>query len=83
MSSNQKPFMNKSKRPTPIVSSALFGSLGIIVGILIYHYAILGYTLDRRAQDLGWMQYSAQADKMVAEPEHRWDLQYLKHGTMN
>jgi hypothetical protein len=25
MSSNQKPFMNKSKRPTPIVSSALLG----------------------------------------------------------
>ena len=26
MSSNLKPFMNKSKRPTPIVSSALLGS---------------------------------------------------------
>lgn len=57
--------------------------LGLVMGLLIYHYFIMDFLIDKRAGDLAMMQFSAQQDKMVAKDEHKWTLKYLKDGRMD
>jgi hypothetical protein len=56
--------------------------VGAVAGLVLYHYAILDLVIDRRAKNLGMMQYSGVGDKYEAKAEHKWMLQYLKHGYM-
>ena len=56
--------------------------VGIAVGVAVYHYAILQRTIDRRASELGLMQYSHAAGGMVPVEDMKWTLHYLKRGTM-
>lgn len=56
--------------------------VGMLLGIVFYHYLILGPLIDSRANDLGMMHYSAQVDGMIAKPEYQWTLRYLKTGEM-
>jgi hypothetical protein len=56
--------------------------VGVAVGIVVYHYAMLPRTIDRRAGDLGMMRYSHAAGGMVPTDDMRWTLHYLKCGTM-
>jgi hypothetical protein len=63
--------------------NALVGFLvGLVVGIVLYHYAILPHTIDRRAEALGLMQYSHTDGGMVGKGEYKWTLRYLKTGSM-
>jgi len=56
--------------------------VGLVVGLVLYHYAILPHTIDRRASDLGLMQYSHADGGMVGKGENKWTLHYLKTGSM-
>lgn len=56
--------------------------ISVCIGILLYHYAILPIIIDNRANDLGLMQYSHEAGKMVPTEEFKWTLHYLKYGSM-
>lgn len=43
-------------------------------------------TFDRRCQDLGLMRYNSELDKFVLKDSvefDKWDLHYIKYGTMN
>ena len=56
--------------------------VGLSVGLALYHYAILSRTIDRRATDLGLLQYSQADGGMVGKGEYKWMLRYLKTGSM-
>ena len=56
--------------------------VGLVVGLVLYHYAILLHTIDRRANDLGLTQYSHADGGMVGKGENKWPLHYLKTGAM-
>lgn len=56
--------------------------VGLAAGAVLYHYAILPRTIDRRAGDLGMMRYSHAAGGMIPTDEMKWMLHYLKRGTM-
>lgn len=55
---------------------------GILVGIALYHHCIIGIVIDKRANELGMMHYCGEQNKMIAKDEYRWNLKYLKEGTM-
>ncbi len=53
---------------------------------IIFYYVALPRIIERRARDLGLMQYNADKDKMVAKDTlklNRWDLYYLQYGNLN
>lgn len=56
--------------------------VGCCAGILAYHYVILPRIIDRRANDLGLMQFSSRAGKMIARDDVKYTLYYLKYGSM-
>lgn len=58
-------------------------SVGILIGIVLYHYILIHKVIDNRANDLGIMSYSSTENKMIPNQELKWTLHYLKNGTMN
>jgi len=60
----------------------LFILIGFVIGLVIYHFFLLGVVIDRRADDLGMMQYNAHTDRMEVNEQYKWTLFYLKHGRM-
>lgn len=55
---------------------------GVIVGMSLYHFVMLGPVIDCRADRLGLMHYSYLDGGMVANDDFKWLLYYLKNGTM-
>lgn len=56
--------------------------IGFGLGHSLCYFFSMSRTIDRRAMDLGLMQYSAAEDKMVPKPEYFEILTYLKNGSM-
>ena len=60
--------------------------LSILLGALqISYHFVTPKIVERRARDLGLMQYNSEKDKFVAKDSvviDVWDLHYLQHGTM-
>lgn len=56
--------------------------VGMLAGAMLYHYAILPRTIDRRAGHMGMMHYSHSEGGMVPVEDMKWTLHYLKQGTM-
>lgn len=56
--------------------------LGIITGIILYHFTLMPIIIDQRAKDLDLMRYSHSDGGFVAITEAQWMLHYLKYGTM-
>lgn len=57
-------------------------NIGILIGVILYEQFLMPITLDRRAEELNWLQYSSTENKMITKPDKKWDLHYLKYGTM-
>lgn len=56
--------------------------VGLVAGIVLYHYTLLPLTIDRRAERLGIMKYDSAEDRMIPTDEMKWTLHYLKQGKM-
>jgi hypothetical protein len=52
--------------------------VGFAACAVLYHYAILPHTIDRRAGDLWMMRYSHADVGMIPTDEMKWTLHYLK-----
>lgn len=56
----------------------------VLYGVIFYYIA-LPKIIKRRAEHLGLLKYNSKVDKMVEKDSlhiSRWDLHYLKKGTM-
>lgn len=57
----------------------------LLCGVIFYYIAI-PKIIERRARDLGLMQYSADKDRMIAKDSLQlsgWDIYYLQYGNMS
>jgi len=57
----------------------------VLCGVVFYYIA-LPKIIERRARDLGLMQYNAEKDRMVAKDSLKlsgWDVYYLQYGNMS
>jgi hypothetical protein len=53
---------------------------------VIFYYIATPKIIERRAKNLGLMQYSADKDRMVAKDSLQlsvWDIYYLQYGNMD
>tara|TARA_R110000851_G_scaffold326865_1_gene495886 strand:+ start:240 stop:464 length:225 start_codon:yes stop_codon:yes gene_type:complete len=53
---------------------------------VIFYYIVTPKIIERRAMDLGLMQYNADKDRMVAKDSLQlsgWDVYYLQYGNMD
>ena len=53
---------------------------------VVFYYIALPKIIERRARDLGLMQYNAEKDRMVAKDSLKlsgWDVYYLQYGNMS
>lgn len=57
----------------------------VLCGVIFYYIA-LPKIIERRARDLGLMQYNAEKDRMVSKDSLKLsgcDVYYLQYGNMN
>lgn len=57
----------------------------LLCGVFFYYIAI-PKIIERRARDLGLMQYSADKDRMISKDSLQlsgWDVYYIQYGNMN
>jgi len=57
--------------------------IGFIGGLLVYHFWVIDVVINHRAKNLNMMEFSAEENKMVPKEEYKWNLKYLKDGTMH
>lgn len=53
--------------------------------IIIGYYVVIPRIIEKRAHDLGLMQYNSEIDGFVGKDStviNKWDIQYLKYGEM-